>query len=77
MFTFKFDDIDWLSKLKIKNLVNLKVSVFDLGQNLIMIKTSQFCSIHQENICKSCLHSNLIVLTDFHSFAVNEDKLQN
>ena len=26
---------------------------------------------------KSCLHSNLMILTDFHSFTVNEDKLQN
>ena len=26
---------------------------------------------------KSCLHSNLIILTDFHSFTVNEEKLQN
>ena len=42
-----------------------------------MNKTSQFCSIHQEKTCKSSLHSNLIILTDFHSFTVNEDKLQN
>ena len=33
--------------------------------------------MHQENNCKSSLHSNLIILTDFHSFTVNEDKLQN
>ena len=26
--------------------------------------------------CKSSLHSNLIILTDFHSFTVNEEKLQ-
>ena len=42
-----------------------------------MTKTSYFCSIHQENTCKSSLHSNLINLTDFHSFTVNEEKLQN
>ena len=42
-----------------------------------MTKTSWFFSIHQENTCKSSLHSNLIILTDFHSFTVNEDKLQN
>ena len=24
-----------------------------------------------------CLHSNLMILTDFHSFSVNEDKLEN
>ena len=34
-------------------------------------------SNHQENTCKSYLHLNLIILTDFHSFTVNEDKLQN
>ena len=54
-----------------------KVRVCNLGQNLVMTKTSQFFSIHQENNCKSCLHSNLIILTDFHSFTVNEDKLEN
>ena len=37
-----------------------------------MLKTSLFCSIHQENTFKSCLHSNLIISTDFHSFTVNE-----
>ena len=42
-----------------------------------MTKTSYFCSIHQQNTCKSYLHWNLIILTDFHSFTVNEDKLQN
>ena len=31
----------------------------------------------KKNTCKSSLHSNLIILTDFHSFTVNEDKLQN
>ena len=42
-----------------------------------MTKTSSFFSIFQENTCKSSLHSNFIILTDFHSFRVNEDKLQN
>ena len=48
----------------------------DSGQNLKMIKTSLFCSIHQENTCKSSFHSNVIILTDFHSFKVNEGKLK-
>ena len=39
-------------------------------------KTSEFCTIHQETTWKSSLHSNLIILTDFHSFTVNEEKLQ-
>ena len=34
-------------------------------------------SIFQKNICKSFLHSNLIILTDFDSYTVNEEKLQN
>ena len=48
----------------------------DFGQYLKMTETSEFCSIHQENTCKSSVHSNLIILNDFHSFTVNEDKLQ-
>ena len=54
-----------------------KARLCDSGQNLKMTKTSLFCSIHQENIFKSSLHSNLIIFTDFHSFTVNEDNLQN
>ena len=54
-----------------------KVPLFDICQNLKMIITSLFCSIHEENTRKSCLHLNLIILIDFHSFTVNEEKLQN
>ena len=42
-----------------------------------MTKTSEFFPIHQENSCKSYLRVNLIHLTDFHGFTMNEDKLQN
>ena len=42
-----------------------------------MTKTSQFFSIHQENACNSCLHSNLIIFNDFHSYTANEDKHLN
>ena len=42
-----------------------------------MTITSWNFSIHQENTCKSSLHLNLIILTDFHSFTVNEEKFQN
>ena len=86
MFTVKFDHFDRLSWFcsecrQTSKLVNLKISakvwVYDFGQNLKLSKTSKFCSIHQENTCKSCLHSNLIIFTDFHSFTVNEDKLRN
>ena len=41
-----------------------------------MTKTSWFCTIHQETTCKSSLHLFLIILTDFHSFTVNKEKLQ-
>ena len=40
------------------------------------LKLLNFCTIHQETTCKSSLHMNLIILTDFHSFTVNEVKLQ-
>ena len=86
MFTFEFDHLDWLSQFQSEwrqtsKLVNLKISakvwVYDFGQNLKLTKTSYFCSIHQENTCISSVQSNSIILTDFHSFTVNEDKLQN
>ena len=76
MFTFKFDHLDWLSKFY-SEWFSAKVLVCDLGQNLTMTKTSYFFSIRQGNTCKSSLNSYLIILTDFHSFTVNEDKLQN
>ena len=53
------------------------VRLCHLGQNLKITKTSQLSSIHQENTCKSSLHSNWIFLSDFHSFTVNKEKLQN
>ena len=31
----------------------------------------------KKKTCKSSLHSNLIILVDFHSFTVNEEKLKN
>ena len=86
MFTFKCDHLDWLSHFysewrQTSESVNLKIStqarICDLGQNLKITKTSYFFSIYQENTCNSTLHSNLIILNDFHSFTVNEQKLQN
>ena len=49
-----------------------KVQVCDSGQNFKMTKTSYFCSIHEESTCKSSLDSNINILTDFHTFTVNE-----
>ena len=40
------------------------------------LKLFNSSTIHQETTCKSSLHSNLIILTDFHSFTLNEEKLQ-
>ena len=86
MFTIEFDHFYWPSQFyrewkKPQNYsafkISAKVRVCDLGENLKMIKTYLFCSIHQENRRKSCLQLNFIILTDFHSFTMNEDKLQN
>ena len=86
MFTIEFDHLDWLSQFysewrQTSKLVNLKISsmVRDaiLDKILKITKSSKFCPIHQGNTCKSCWKFNLIILTDFHSFTVNEDKLQN
>ena len=86
MFTIEFDHLTdfgsfTVNKGQTLKLVNLKISaevqVCDLGQNLKMTKTSKFCSIYQENTSKSCFQLNLIIFTDFQSFAVNEEKLQN
>ena len=57
--------------------ISAKVRVCDFGQDLKMAKTSQFCSIPQEDTFKSSLHSNLIILTDSQSVTVNEEELQN
>ena len=78
IFTVQFDHFGWHSQLYCEWKKNFKISQFeDSGQNWKLTKTSSFCSIHQENSCKWCLHSNLIILSDFHSFTVNEEKLQN
>ena len=85
MSTIEFDHFHWLSQFysewrQTSKLVYLKISakvwVCDFGQNLKMTKTSSFCSIDQGNTTKSCLQLSLIILNDFHCFAVNEDKLQ-
>ena len=77
---------------KLKNFsifrISVKVRVCDSRKSFLlryaiyvkiskMTKTSLFYSIHQENTCKTSLHSNLIILIDFNNFTENEDKLQN
>ena len=65
------------SKFENYSMFKISAKVSDLGQNLKMTKTSSFCSINQENTCKSCLQLSLIIWTDFCSVPVNEDKLKN
>ena len=43
---------------------------------LIWVKLLNSVSFINKTTCKSSLHLNLIILTDFHSFTVNEEKLQ-
>ena len=83
-FPFEFYHFDWLPQFyselrqrsKLINLINsAKVWVCDFGQNSKWLMLLN--SIHQENTCKSSLHSNLIILSDFQSFTVNVVKLQN
>ena len=64
---------------------NIKISQFSRfllrSKYMIQVKIWKWLKLlnsvpHQETTCKSTLHSNLIILTDFHSFTVNEEKLQ-
>ena len=48
----------------------------------ILVKISKWLKLVsvpfiKKTLLNKCSHSNLIILTDFHSFTVNEDKLQN
>ena len=81
LFWLTFTDLQWMKK----NSKNSQFSSFLLRSGYAILvkiwkwtktkmsKTFSFSSIHQENTCKSSLHSNLIILTDFHSFTLNED----
>ena len=78
----------WLTLVVLQSKkINFKISQFSrsmlrsrypiLVKILKWLKLFHSLPIHHENTCKSCLQSNLIILTDFHSFAVKEDELQN
>ena len=82
MLRIEFDNFEWFSQFysewrQASKLVSLKIStkvrVCDLCQNL------KICSIHQENTCKSSSHSNVMILTDLHTFKklVQTSKLVN
>ena len=79
-FWLTFTVLQWMKK----NSKNSQFSSFLLGSMYAILvkiwkwlKLLIFLSIHQEKTCKSCLYSNFIILTDFHSFTGNEGKHQN
>ena len=75
-FWLTFTVLQWIKK----NSKNSQFSSFLLMSGyaiLVKIGNSSFCSIHQETASESYLYSNLIILTDFHSFTGNEGKHQN
>ena len=79
-FWLTFTMLQWMkknSKISQFSRFSAEVRVCDFCQIWKMTKPSLFCSIRLENTCKSNSHSNLIILTDFHSFTVDEEKLQN
>ena len=43
----------------------------------IWLKLLNSVTIHKETTCKSSLHSNFIIVTDFHSFTVTEENYKN
>ena len=64
------------TNFKISQCSRFLLRLCDSGQNLIITKTSYFFSIRQENTCKSSLHLNSMILTDFNNFKVNEDNFK-
>ena len=66
-FWLTFTVLQWMKK----DSKNSQFSSFLLWSGyaiLVKIGNSSFCSIHQETASESYLYSNLIILTDFHSF---------
>ena len=79
-FWLTFTVLQWMKK----NSKNSQFSSFLLRSGYAILvkiwkwlKLLKFCSIHNETASESCLYSNLIILTDFHSFTGNEGKHQN
>ena len=78
-FSLTFTVLQWMKK----NSKNSQFSSFLLRSRYVIqvriwkwLKLLSSVPFNAENTCKSTLHSNLIILTDFHSFTVNEEKLQ-
>ena len=79
-FWLTFTVLQWMKK----NSKNSQLSSFLLRSGYaILVKIWKWLKllnsvpIHQETASESCLYSNLIILTDFHSFTGNEGKHQN
>ena len=86
MFTFEFDHLDWHFTVLKWMKTNLKISHF----SRFLLRSKYTIQVKFENDwnflilfhssrkqLKSSLHLNLIILTAFYSFTVNEDKLLN
>ena len=84
MFTIEFALYDWLLAVLQSQKKNFKISQFSrflLRYKILVkiwkrLKLFNSLPIHQERMCKWCLQSNLIILTDFHSLTVKEDELK-
>ena len=57
-FWLTFTILQWMK-------TNFTISQFLCLGRFQNLKIKRFCSIHEENTCKSCLHSNLIIFTTF------------
>ena len=73
----------WSSWLTFTDLqcvkTNFKISLFSrfLLRSEYAIQVEVWKWLNLFNSVKSSLHLNFVILTDFHSFTVNKDKLQN
>ena len=77
-FWLTFTVLQWMKK--IQKLVYLKISPEMYAIHVKIwkcLKLNNPVPFIKKTLEKSSWHSNLINLTDFHSVAVNEDKLQN
>ena len=86
MFIFEFDHLLLTFTVSQGMKANIKISQFSRfllrSEYAIQVKIWKWLKLLnsvpfiKKPLFKSSLHSNLIILTDFHSFTVNEEKLQ-
>ena len=87
MLIFEFDHFDRLSQFHREWRQNIKISQFSRfllrSEYLIQVKIWKWLKLLnsvpfiKKPRVNQVLHSNLIIVTDFHSFTVNEEELQN